>query len=807
MSATTELLIFQAAPAPTGALALGVPASDAEYEAFSETLKAELNSGQTGAENGKSLPQGGENLPSDEVEARQTGATAASDRQKTTMPSTDGEPSNTEAAGALASETGTPPSAGTPRDASDPMSRTHAHAQSALSGADPDQSALGETALQTLTDAVAERDVTSIKPVAALSTHDTPAQWSPLQIAERLDAIGHLLSNNGEGALPGNLDTDLHQKLAHSQHSLASIEHRLGQLAEAGVRKFTEALYSDGTRATALTTVASALAADETIASSMADAKSPAMNKANVVATVDTASGALTPSQSQRLHAIWNMMASSGQGGIQGTIQGTITADLHQALAYSDDSLDSIRLRLQALAGEGVTHFNKANYFADRSLSDRPAITQGALGSGVTLGRANQAVEGSPVPRAATESVGLSAASVSNTTFAGADQLTGVEVDPRRAAMAFTSAQNKQIAGRTDAMSPDASARAANLTADDLQQAHSTPQTRAAQIAELEAASSTAADRSTAVTLSPAQMAEQRRAGQSAASGSLNAGLSNNSGATAPEWKVPATSELADLTADLDGPSSLQPSKAVRARMAAAIDSRPAVSSSAAALDPMAMAQGSMQDARLEGRFASDLQGSRAVSFELSQTTNTASSTTASTLGGTPTPSGLPASATSASSAAMRAGGEHVMQNVPWAPQFTDEVSEQVRVFVNNGLQEARLQLTPADLGRVQITINTEGDNARVVFVAETAVARDLLDQSMPRLREMLQQSGIQLAHGDVSDQTESQRRGEGLEEDAQRMAQGDSDAQADDQALRPQLANIDAEEGLGEAGRVDTYI
>jgi flagellar hook-length control protein FliK len=126
---------------------------------------------------------------------------------------------------------------------------------------------------------------------------------------------------------------------------------------------------------------------------------------------------------------------------------------------------------------------------------------------------------------------------------------------------------------------------------------------------------------------------------------------------------------------------------------------------------------------------------------------------------------------------------------------------------VNNGLQEARLQLTPAELGRVQITINTEGDNARVVFVAETAVAKDLLDQSMPRLREMLQQSGIQLAHGDVSDQTESQRRGEGLREEAQRVAQGDSDAQADDQALRPQLANVDTEEGLGEAGRVDTYI
>ena len=77
----------------------------------------------------------------------------------------------------------------------------------------------------------------------------------------------------------------------------------------------------------------------------------------------------------------------------------------------------------------------------------------------------------------------------------------------------------------------------------------------------------------------------------------------------------------------------------------------------------------------------------------------------------------------------------------------------------------------------------------------------------MPRLREMLQQSGIQLAQGDVSDQTESQRRGESLDEDAQRIAQGDSDAQADDQVLRPELANVVAEDSLGGAGRVDTYI
>ena len=87
MSATTELLILQAAPAPTGALALGVPASDAEYEAFSETLKAELNSGQTGVENGKSLPQGGENLPDNEAGAQQLGGTPAAEQQNTSVSS------------------------------------------------------------------------------------------------------------------------------------------------------------------------------------------------------------------------------------------------------------------------------------------------------------------------------------------------------------------------------------------------------------------------------------------------------------------------------------------------------------------------------------------------------------------------------------------------------------------------------------------------------------------------------------------------------------------------------------------------
>ena len=843
MSATTELLILQAAPAPTGALALGVPASDAEYEAFSKTLKAELNSGNTDAENGKSLPQGGKSLPDSEAGLQQIGETPAAEQQSASISSKAARSSDGKSADASASETvvdetkDAARSADTFNEVTGRIASADAAAQSALSEAHQDQGALHELTPQSLTEDAAEREVMPSEKVAVSAMNDAPGQWTRAEIFERLEAIWQLLASSGEGALPGKLDTDLHHKLAHSQHPLVAIEQRFGQLAGAGILEFTEAAYRDGTPATALTALATALISDEPMPLAMADSTKAVMNANSALTNQSTARGVATPTQSQRLHAIWSMMASSGQGGIQGTI----AADLQQGLVDSDASLDSIQLRLQTLSSEGVIHFDKANYFADRSLSQRAVGVQEVLGGGVALARANQADDGSPdatALRAAGESTRFTSLNASSATATGADQLAGDEVDPRRAAMAFASAQNKQIAGGADSSqlagdevdprraavafasaqnkqatggpepaSSDASARTANLTADDLRQAFSAPRARESQVAAREAGNTTV-DRNTAATLAPAQIAEQRRAGQSVASGALN-----KSGVSASELKiadavrtVTSATELTDRTTDINSPDSLQPSSVARARMAV-IDSRPAVSSSAAALDPMAMAQGSMQDASLEGRFALDLQGNRSASFELPQTTNPASSTTVTTVGVAPTPSGLSASASSASPAAMRAGGEHVMQNVPWAPQFTDEVGEQVRVFVNNGLQEARLQLTPAELGRVQITINTEGDNARVVFVAETTVARDLLDQSMPRLRELLQQSGIQLAQGDVSDQTESQRRGEPVDEDAQRMAQGDSNAQADDQALRPQLANADAEDSLGGAGRVDTYI
>ncbi len=96
------------------------------------------------------------------------------------------------------------------------------------------------------------------------------------------------------------------------------------------------------------------------------------------------------------------------------------------------------------------------------------------------------------------------------------------------------------------------------------------------------------------------------------------------------------------------------------------------------------------------------------------------------------------------------------LQHAPQDPGFSGELANRLQVFARNGVQEATLQLHPAELGRLQVSITTDGDQARVVFVADNAAARDAIEQSMPRLRELLAQSGLQLAHSDVSGQSQA---------------------------------------------------
>ena len=66
-------------------------------------------------------------------------------------------------------------------------------------------------------------------------------------------------------------------------------------------------------------------------------------------------------------------------------------------------------------------------------------------------------------------------------------------------------------------------------------------------------------------------------------------------------------------------------------------------------------------------------------------------------------------------------------------------------------VDKAELQLHPAELGLLEIHISAGDDGATVSFVTHNTEARQLIEDSMPRLRELLASQGMQLGESHVS--------------------------------------------------------
>lgn len=140
---------------------------------------------------------------------------------------------------------------------------------------------------------------------------------------------------------------------------------------------------------------------------------------------------------------------------------------------------------------------------------------------------------------------------------------------------------------------------------------------------------------------------------------------------------------------------------------------------------------------------------------------------------------------------------EYALSRAPDDAQFPGELTARMKTLVRDGVREARLQLHPAELGRLQVTVTTEGDQTKVVFTAETTAAREAIEQSMPKLREMLEQSGLQLAQSDVG----------------QRDFGGESEQQKGEQLSEQSIAEASDTDSVTllaagqSSSRIDTYI
>lgn len=87
------------------------------------------------------------------------------------------------------------------------------------------------------------------------------------------------------------------------------------------------------------------------------------------------------------------------------------------------------------------------------------------------------------------------------------------------------------------------------------------------------------------------------------------------------------------------------------------------------------------------------------------------------------------------------------------SPSFSAELGARVSVLAVDGVQQAELQLNPAEMGPVSVQIIVDGAQAQVSFHAAQAETRQALERSLPDLAAALQGSGLTLSGGGVFQQ------------------------------------------------------
>ncbi|MDO9451374.1 MAG: flagellar hook-length control protein FliK [Stagnimonas sp.] len=84
------------------------------------------------------------------------------------------------------------------------------------------------------------------------------------------------------------------------------------------------------------------------------------------------------------------------------------------------------------------------------------------------------------------------------------------------------------------------------------------------------------------------------------------------------------------------------------------------------------------------------------------------------------------------------------------SPDWPQQLGEQIQWRLGVGIQEARIEISPRELGAVDVRLSVDDKGLSVHLTAAHAQTRELLQSELPRLREVLQQGGVLLADAQV---------------------------------------------------------
>jgi len=139
-----------------------------------------------------------------------------------------------------------------------------------------------------------------------------------------------------------------------------------------------------------------------------------------------------------------------------------------------------------------------------------------------------------------------------------------------------------------------------------------------------------------------------------------------------------------------------------------------------------------------------------------------------------------------------------------FAETMTGMIVQKFDIRTLNGISEAKLMLFPEHMGQVDVKITMHNGQLQAVFVTDTAMAKDALDNQMAQLRAALQSQGLVVDKLEVAQSSSAagllgQHKGQGNGQqqftNQQSSNQGDGAAES---SVESEVSELAAVQGLG---------
>ncbi|MDW7745238.1 flagellar hook-length control protein FliK [Halomonas sp.] len=169
-----------------------------------------------------------------------------------------------------------------------------------------------------------------------------------------------------------------------------------------------------------------------------------------------------------------------------------------------------------------------------------------------------------------------------------------------------------------------------------------------------------------------------------------------------------------------------------------------------------------------------------------------------STLTGNTAAGAQPANASAQSTASLSAP----VNSPAWPQQLGQQL---VRMSQSGGEQRVELQLHPAELGPLSVSLKFGDQGAQAQFLSAHAQVRQVLEQALPQLREALAEQGIELGEATVGEQRTGDGKGGESGEGSQPMMAGGALGEGVDSDLEG-VSEIASGREIRLHGRVDLY-